>query len=113
MSRAARAVTRPGALRVRAVLESRTEMPDGAGGTTPVWTVDANIWVNVMPVKAKSVSPAEGRREAITHRVTLRRRSGVTLNKRFRTEDRVLEIRTVHDPDERGVWLICECEDVQ
>lgn len=105
-------ISRPGALRRRANLEARTESPDGAGGTTPVWTVEASLWVDLKPVGAASVLPAEGRRQAISHRVVLRYRAGITLQKRFRIDGRVFAIRTIRDPDERRTWLECECEEL-
>ena len=102
---------RPGALRTRATLEARTEVPDGAGGTDPVWATEAEVWINVAPVKAASALPAEGRRQDVTHTVTLRHRDGISIRKRFRVGTRIFEIRAVHDPDERGVFLECQCEE--
>jgi head-tail adaptor len=42
----------------------------------------------------------------VTHRIWFRRIEGVNVGMRFRKGSRIFEIRTVHDPDERGRYLV-------
>ena len=49
----------------------------------------------------------------VIHRVTIRYRDDVRHAMRFVYRNRVLDIRTLRDPDETRRYLVCDCEESQ
>ena len=101
----------PGLLRRRAVLETADLAPDGAGGATAAWREVRELSVHVEPAAAKAAERFDQELETITHRVICRRAEEVQRGRAFRLGERRLLIRTVHDPDETGRFLVCRCEE--
>lgn len=95
-----------GQLTARLDLESRTETPDGQGGVTVSHAVESTLWARIEPVSAAREELGHVDRQAVTHRIWIRHIEGVAAGKRFRKGGRIFEIRTVHDPDERGRYLV-------
>lgn len=102
----------PGAFLHELVLETASLAPDGAGGHVTTWTETATFLARVEPVNAVSRFGADQTLEAVTHRVTMRMRSGVAAGRRLRRRGRVFDIMTVHDPDETGRYLVCRVREV-
>lgn len=101
----------PSLLRRRAVLEAPDPVPDGMGGAKPAWREVRELSVHLEPVQARS-RERFGREEAIvTHRVVCRHSEEVLAGRAFRFGTRRLVITTVLDPDERGRFLVCRCEE--
>ena len=97
-----------GQLNARLDLESRIETPDGQGGVTSSHAVEATLWARIEPVAATSDELGHVDRQAVTHRIWIRHVVGVSAGMRFRKGSRIFEIRTVHDPDERGRYLVVQ-----
>ncbi len=97
----------PGRLRTEVALEAATAVPDGAGGYGETWTEVAILFVQVEPVGASARFAAAQMLEDVSHRFTMRHRSGVAAGMRFRKGSRLFAIVTVHDPDETGRYLVC------
>ncbi|PHP68355.1 head-tail adaptor protein [Zhengella mangrovi] len=97
----------PGRFRTYLVLEAPDLEPDGEGGLTGGWSETAGIYALVEPVSAARRFAGDRFVEETTHRVTLRHRAGVLPGMRFRCRERLFAIRTVHDPDETGRYLVC------
>ena len=97
----------PGSLRSELALESCATVADGLGGHAEVWSEVATVFARIEPVSAQSVFGAGQTLESVTHRVTMRWRDGVATGMRFTKQGRILAIVTVHDPDERGRYLVC------
>jgi SPP1 family predicted phage head-tail adaptor len=96
-----------GQLTARLDLESAVETPDGQGGVTRSHTVAASLWARIEPV-ADTVAETGGvERQTITHRIWIRWSSVVQPGMRFRKGARLFVIRTLHDPDETGRFLVC------
>lgn len=102
----------PGRFRQELALEAVTLTADGAGGYAESWTEVARFLARLEPVDARSRFGAAQTLESVTHSVTLRHRQGVASGMRLRRLDRVLEIVTVHDPDETGRYLVCTAKEV-
>lgn len=96
-------------LRHRLTLQQPILMPDGAGGYARTWQNVADLWAKVAPYghrDALSEQLADQKlRPRVTHRVSLRWRSGVTTDMRLLFEGRALNIRAVIDVKERGEML--------
>lgn len=100
-----------GLLRHRALIERNEPVPDAMGGAADRWREVGETSVRVEPARVE-VGPEAGQRIAnVTHRVTLRRRAGLERGMAFRLGARRLVIRTMHDPDETGRYLVCRCEE--
>lgn len=98
----------PGVLRSRLVLQAVTALPDGLGGFAESWSDVATVFARLEPVAADSGFGAGQTLETVTHRVTMRRLTGVEAGMRFAGDDgRSFEIVTVQDPDESGRYLLC------
>lgn len=97
----------PGALRTEFALEESVTMPDAFGGYTEGWVERATLFAQVEPLAAQSSFGAGQTLETATHRVTVRWREGIRSGMRFRRDQRVLDIVTVHDPDETQRYLVC------
>ncbi len=101
----------PGALRTELSLEASAPVADGLGGFSESWTEIGTVFAKTEPIAATSVFAADQTLETVTHRVTLRWRGDVSSGMRFVRPGRVLNIITVHDPDETGRYLVCRCRE--
>jgi SPP1 family predicted phage head-tail adaptor len=101
-----------GQLTARLDVESPVETPDGQGGVTVSHTVESSVWARIEPVAAVRDELGHVDRQAVTHRIWLRHIDGVSAGKRFRKGARIFEIHTVHDPDERGRYLVAQVTEV-
>lgn len=97
----------PGAFRSELALEESVATPDAFGGYTEGWVERATLFAHVEPLAAQSSFGAGQTLETATHRVTVRWREGIRSGMRFRRDQRVLDIVTVHDPDETQRYLVC------
>ncbi|MAS13430.1 MAG: phage head-tail adapter protein [Nitratireductor sp.] len=103
----------PGAFRAELSLQKATLVSDDAGGHTEAWSETATIFGFIEPVRAAAPFGAGQRHERVTHRITLRFRTGVTGGMRIVRGTRRFSILTAHDPDETGRYLVCLCEEEQ
>lgn len=101
----------PGRFRSELALEACAPIEDGIGGYAESWTETATLFGMIEPVSAGSMFGAGQSLETVTHRVTIRHRSGVESGMRLRKQDRLFEIVTVHDPDDSGRYLICRVKE--
>lgn len=96
----------PGALRTEFALEAATPVADGMGGHAEAWDEVATVFGRIEPVSAGARFGAGQALETVTHRVTLRRRDGISSGMRLRKGTRRFAIVSVHDPDESGRYLV-------
>ena len=97
----------PGEFRAELSLqECRTEY-DATGGYAEDWVETALVFAKIEPAGASSAFGADQTIETVTHEISLRWRAGLASGMRFVRDGRVFEIRTVHDPDESGRYLVC------
>lgn len=100
-----------GALRARLTIEQPVRTADGGGGATIAWSALATVWGAIMPAGGAEAISAEQRVSRVSHRIRLRYRSDVTPAMRLSAPGRVFRIKTMFDPDGRGRWLDCLCEE--
>jgi len=103
-------VIRPGLLSSRLTLEAPERVADGAGGATVTWIVEDALWAHVAAQTGRASLSADAAVSAVTYRVTLRHRAGITAEKRFVWGARILSIHAVLD-DGEGRWIVCLCEE--
>jgi SPP1 family predicted phage head-tail adaptor len=97
----------PGRLRSECALEACLPVADAMGGHTENWVEVATVFPLIEPVSAASRFGAGQTLETVTHRITMRHRSGVASGMRFTRQGRIFDIATVHDPDDTGRYLVC------
>jgi SPP1 family predicted phage head-tail adaptor len=96
-----------GQLTARLDLESDVASSDGQGGLTLRHAVTASLWARIEPIAADIEELGHAERERVTHRIWIRHSDVVKPGLRFRKGARIFAIRTVHDPDESGRYLVC------
>jgi len=89
------------------IIENEVETADGCGGYYSNYQATDTIWAHICPVGANVNSSADTNENRITHKITVRFRSGVSAGTRFVTGSRRFYVDTVHDPDESGRYLEC------
>lgn len=99
----------PGQFTARLDLEAPTEVSDGQGGVTVTFGLVASLWALIEPTSMERQEFASQNRAVVTHRITMRFRSDVTVAQRFRKGAHIFEILSFQDPDETGRYLVCLC----
>ena len=102
---------RLGTLRHRVTLQQEARVADGGGGFTVTWQDVATVWARVAPIRGEEALVHRQLEDAITHKVTMRYRAGVTAAMRLVHNGRVFNIREVLDLDERNRILELRCEE--
>lgn len=109
-------MSRIGDLRHRVAVENPTRTPDGSGGFTETFAAasPSPVWARIEPA-----TPAKTERlisnvveGPITHIVTMRDHSGVTMKTRLTFEtSRRFHVRGIQHVEEMGQWLRLACEE--
>lgn len=101
-----------GNFRHRLTIEAADQIEDGAGGVTRTWETIAQTWSAIEPLSLDDKLHADKRLGILTHRITLRHRTDLTLSHRFVLGMRVFEIRALRDPDQRERLIECLVEEI-
>ena len=102
-----------GNLRKRIAIQAEQQTPDGAGGYDLAWTTLATVWAEISPASGNEVYAAGHLEGHVTHKVTLRWRSdlSITTDMRLVTNNRAFNIRAVLNKDEGNQWAILLVEE--
>lgn len=92
-------------LRHKITIQSETRTSDGAGGWDRTWTNFANARAEIKPLRGAEQFRAMNLEDSITHKITIRYRSGITSHMRIVFGTRIMNIRSVINIDERNRWL--------
>lgn len=101
----------PGQMTARLELEAPEATPDGQGGATVSFVAVASLWARIEPVSEIRQEQASADVFTLTHRIWLRFRSDITAGMRLRKGERAFVIGAWRDPDERGNYVVCLCEE--
>ena len=101
-----------GARRRRFVLELPVESRDGFGGVIRTYAAGPQLWGAIEMIRGDEHVRAGRAEEAVTHRVRLRYREGVTAAHRLASGPRRFQIRMAADPDGQRRELVCLVEEV-
>ena len=96
----------------RFVLEVPLESPDGFGGVIRTYAAGPQVWGAIELLKGDERVRAGRPEQAVTHRVTLRYRDGVTAAMRLVRGLRRFAIRSAADPDGTRRDLVCLVEEI-
>lgn len=100
-----------GKLRHRVILQAEGETADAGGGFIRTWSNVVTVWARVEPLRGGEQIAAMQLEDTVTHRVTMRHRTGVTSKSRLLHRGRALSVRSVTDPEERNRFLVLLCEE--
>ncbi len=92
-------------LRHRLTLQEEVKTPDGAGGYIRSWQNVADLWAEISPISTKVIYGSEklfaGQMQAsLSHKITIRYRSGLSTAMRLLFENRLFNIRTISNTQE-------------
>lgn len=103
---------RVGRLDQRVKIQSQTNAADGYGGFTVTWADVDTVWAKVEPIRGIENLESGRLQGEQKYRVTIRNRAVTTANRLLWTTngDAVMQIREVHDPGARAMYLELICE---
>jgi SPP1 family predicted phage head-tail adaptor len=93
---------RTGERRKHVILQSEQPTPDGAGGYTLSWTNFATVWADIVPATGEKLFVSGHLEGHVTHKVTIRYLTGVTIDMRILWGGRTFNIRAVTNVEERN-----------
>ena len=99
------------ALRSRISIEQQQLVSDTGGGYTKTWNSFAQVWAHLAPSRGDERLQGLQLTGEVTHRVTIRYLSGVSVAMRVVYGSRYLNIRAVLNHDERNEYLLLLCEE--
>lgn len=96
-----------GDLRHRVILQTGTTTADAGGGGSVAWSNTATVWAKVEPLSAREQFHADQLRGPVSHKITMRYRSDVTVTPSLRIsfDSRLFNIRGVRKLDEINQWI--------
>lgn len=106
---------RAGRLRHRVTLQRRSSALDEFGDPVSAWDVLAAVWAGVEPISGREYLAGQQVQSEVTHRVTVRYFAGLAPQDRIvwpdpsTGVDRVFDIRSIIDRDERHASLEIMC----
>jgi len=100
-----------GQLRHRVTIQSRTTARDAHDDPIATWSTVVKVWASIEPLNARELILAQQVESNVTHKVTIRYRSGVTSAMRVVFGSRTFEIDSVINTDERNITMVLMCEE--
>ena len=102
-----------GELRHRITIQEKTVVPDGEGGFVDEWIDKKKVWAKVTVVQARQQYEFNSVGVEATHRVEVRGNVKVDEKQRIKFKDRILEIKTIEDIEERGIRKVITCREMR
>ena len=103
---------RAGQLRHRIRLQQQRLEDDLAGADVVSFDDVATLWANVTTTGGREFWEAKRITPELSHQVEVRYRADVAAGKRFAYGRSVLRIQSAIDPEQRGVRLLCMCQEL-
>lgn len=94
-----------GALDSLVTIQQATETQDAAGEPIAAWSTVVQVWAKIEAIQGREFFDAQVVQADLTHRVTIRYRSGIVPKMRIVYGSRTFEITAVHDDTGRRAWL--------
>lgn len=101
-----------GKLRHRIEIQSSVSTRGQAGSSVPQWITYATVWAAVEPLRGKALEVARQVVSTATHTVTARYNGRINPRQRILFGQRLFEINTAANPEERGRWTQMICTEV-
>lgn len=101
-----------GKLRYRIVIEESIASRDSFGAEVSEWIQFAKVWANVSPISGREFVTFKQINAEISTKITLRYLAGVNTEMRVLFKDRIFEINSIINPEEKNVSLLLMCKEV-
>lgn len=101
-----------GSLRHRIILQDLVIIPNTLGEGEETWVDRGTIWAEIRPLRGNEFWMAQQVNSKITHKITTRYYQNIDSVNRLKFGDRLFEIISVINPDERCSELNFLCEEV-
>ncbi|MCK9326407.1 MAG: phage head closure protein [Bacteroidales bacterium] len=101
----------PGELRHRVAIQRKTVVRDTFGGETVSWTDVATAWMSLKPLSGRELYAAQQAHAETTHKAIMRYVAGITPNDRLKYGERIFDITSVLNHEEKSVYLIIEARE--
>ena len=100
-----------GQLRHRVILQRRSESADPGGGISLSWVDVAELSAAATALFGAEAAQAMRLASTQSWLIRLRYRADITPADRFSFNQKILNIRSVRNIEQRGRWLECRCEE--
>lgn len=100
-----------GDMRHRITFQKSEKTPDGYKGHTVKWQDVITVWASVEPLTGREYFYSHQIKAEVTHRVKTRYREDITVKMRIKHRNRVLEIESIIDLQERREFLEILCRE--
>ena len=94
-----------GKLRHQILIERETPTPDGAGGSSVVWSTVVSTRAFIKPISGGERLQALRVESDVTQRVFIRYRSGLLPSDRINYGGRLMEIKAILNLEEQNKWF--------
>ena len=101
-----------GRLRHRIVIEESIAGRDNFGAEVYEWIQFAKVWADVSPVSGREFASFKQINSEITTKITIRYLAGVTAEMRVLFDNRIFEINSIINPEEKNISLLLMCKEV-
>ena len=102
---------RIGKLRHRITIDQVTEIQDTDGAVLESWSQYAVVQASIEPISGREYFAAQSTQADVTHRISLRYRSGITPKMRVNYASRIFDILSVINVGERNRELQLMCRE--
>ncbi len=100
-----------GRLNHKVVIEQRTETKNTLGEDETTWSTYKWTWAQVSPLSGKEYLANNELQSVVTGRVSMRYLSGVTVDMRINWDNRIFDIISIINTEERNRELILMVEE--
>ncbi len=101
-----------GDLRHRLVVERPVDHIDNNGDRLRSFEPAGELWAAIESLRFAGGFAADRQEQSLTHHVYTRWRPDIRAGMRLRTSDRLMLIRSVLNPDQQKIQMICLCEEI-
>ena len=102
---------RAGLLRNRVTIQTRSESTDDFGEIDFAWSNSATVWATIEPLSGKELMNAQQAGASVSHKISMRYKSGVNPKDRISYDSRTFEIESVRNFRERDISLELMCRE--
>ena len=92
-------------------IETFIRTRQAGGGGTRAWSTFVSARACIEPMRGRELLHAMQLQDSVTHKITMRYRSGVIAKMRVKFGTRIFNIRAVINIDERNKWSELMCEE--
>ena len=102
-------MSRIGKYRQRIEIQSATVTANEFGEQEQSWNTDSTEWAQIEPLSGREIEYAKALVAEVTHKVSLRYRSGVTVSQRVKFGSRLFDINAAINVEELNIELQLLC----